>query len=164
VGEAELLDIGTGRRAWFSPRVRAALLTVVVVVAVLAIVAEGRLREHEERAVASCADDVTTAVGLAGRRIDAMYGYVRPALDSGPRPALKDGLYLLIAKSARGADRQLVAARRTCREVSVLPLHDALEQRRDRCVEVLDAQGSKLRGVARNGETLLQWMAAPRSC
>jgi hypothetical protein len=140
------------------------LLVAVFAVAVAALVVEGRVRDRDERAVAGCADEVTTAVALAGRRIDAMYSYVRPALDNGPSPALREGLYLLIAKSARGADHELVSARRTCSDVRVLPLHDALEARRDRCVEVLDAQRARLQDVAWNGAMLLRWMVAPRTC
>lgn len=160
----ELLDIGTGRRSWFSRRVRWALLAVTVVLVVVAAVVDARLRDREELAVARCADGVSAAVDRAGRRIDAMYGYVRPVLDNGPGAALKDGLYLLVAEAAEGAGQSLVAARRACTEVSILALHDGLEERRDRCLSVLDAQQARLADVASDGETLLQWMAAPRSC
>jgi hypothetical protein len=165
VSDPELLQIGDGRR-WLRPSRRVRLVLVVVAVAVIAIalLADQVLRDREARAVVACADAVTEAVEVAGAPVRAAYEYVRPSLGLRSERAETDGLFLLIAKAATDAERELAGPGDTCETVSILPLHSELRQRRDRCVDVLDAQRSRLMAVAENGEAVLAWTEAPRSC
>lgn len=161
---AELLEIGEARRQSRFRRAIPALVVVAAVLAVLGLLGDRLLREREEQAVSACADAAATAVDLAGRPVHAAYEYIRPVLANGPGPSRKDAYYLLVAKAARGAAGDLVGPSRSCRGVAVLPLHEALAERRDRCVEVLDAQRSWLDAIAGNGESVQGWMETPRTC
>jgi hypothetical protein len=164
VSEAEVLEVGRTRRAGPSRRVRLVLLAGVVLVAVAAFVVDRELRVHETQAVAACADEVTTAVDLAGRRVATTYEYVRPALANSPRPTLRNGLYGLVADAAQGADSRLEEAATTCGDVWVLVLHDGLRDRRDRCIAVVEEQRARLTAVAADGENVQEWLQAPRRC
>lgn len=140
------------------------LLVVVLVVAGLGYGVDRSVRHREAAAVASCAAGATEAVDLAGRRVQAIYEYVRPAFGSATTPGLRAGLFQLIADSAVGAGGRLQAPARSCREVSVLAVHGDLSDRRDRCVQLLDAHRDGLRALAADGETLQEWMELPRAC
>ncbi len=165
MGQTELLELGEDEeRTRRFRRAVPVVLVAAVLLAVVAVVVDHRVREREQHAVAACAREVGTAVDLAGRPVHAAYEYVRPVLADGPRPRTRDGFYLLVAKAARGADTGLGEAERVCADVSVFTLHDSLAARRDRCVDVLAAQRSGLRGVAAEGAAVLEWMQVPRTC
>jgi hypothetical protein len=164
MSDLEVLDVGVDRRAGPSRRVRLVLLVGALVVAGTALVVDHQLRVREDRAVADCAGEVSSAVDESGRRIQATYEYVRASFGLVSSRDLSDGLYLLIAKSARHAGGELAAARGTCASIAVLPLHTDLRDRRDRCVEVLDAQQATLADLALDGEKVMEWMEAPGSC
>lgn len=165
---SELLAIGDeGRprqRPPLSRRTRIALLVLVATIAGSAVVVDHQLRRREEVAIAACAREVATAVGVAGRRVQSIYEYVRPTLAGDLTPASRDGLFLLLAKAARGADAELASPDRTCSAVSVLPVHGELRARRTRCLAVLGAQREGLRTLADDGESVAGWMQLPRSC
>ncbi len=168
MSDAELLEIGAGgragRRAGPPRLVWLVLLVVVAVVAGGALLVDHQMRAREDRAIASCAGRVDTAVALAGRRIQATYEYVRSSFGLVSARGHSEGLYRLIAKSARHSGGALSAARSSCASIDVLPLHDDLQLRRDQCVDVLDAQRSRLAAVAADGTRVVEWMEAPRSC
>jgi hypothetical protein len=164
VSDTELLDIGTVRRTAPPRWIWSVLLAAALVVAGVALLVDRGLREREDRAIAACADEVSAAVDLAGRRVQATYEYVRASFGAVSAPSHSEGLYLLIARSARHFGSELSTARGTCASIPVLPLHGDLRDRRDRCVHVLDAQRARLMDVSVNGERVLEWMDAPRSC
>ena len=163
MSDAEFLDVGEERRPGLPRRVRVALLVGVLLVGLVAFVADRELRQREERAVTSCATEATSAVDLAGRRTRAAYDYVRPSLMQAT-PELQSAIQRLIAKTAQGADASLTGPRETCAAVTVFPLHDELQERRDRCVAVLEAHQKGLRAVAEDGRALGDWLDVPRSC
>lgn len=163
MNDEEFLEVGEDRRTGLSWRLRLVLLVGALVVGTTGFLVNREMREREERAVASCADEVATAVDMAGRRVRAAYEYVRPSLFD-PSLELQDGIQRLIASSAEGEGEPLAGPRETCAGVTVFPLHDELQERRDRCVDVLDAQRAGLAAVAVDGGSLGEWLEAPRSC
>lgn len=161
----ELLQIGAERSRGTSRRLRIGLLVLAVALAVSGVLVDHAYRVREKRAVAACAREVDTAVDLAGRPIHAAYEYIRPVLANGPGHRQEGALYLLVAKAARHDENPGVAtATLTCEQVGVLPWHDSLGERRDRCIAVLAQQRAELRAIARDGESVLDWMDAPRTC
>jgi hypothetical protein len=164
MGEPELLQIGAETPRVQSRRFLVVLLALVVGLAVAGALVDHSYRVREERAVEGCAREVGTAVDLSGRPIHAAYEYIRPVLANGPGSAREKALYLLVAKEARDVYAPLAAAGWTCQDVTVLPWHDSLLQRRDRCIAVLARQGAGLEAVARDGESVLAWMELPRTC
>jgi hypothetical protein len=134
------------------------------VVAGSALVVERELRERARDEVVACADRVSAAVDFEGRGVRATYEYVRFAAGLLDAQGQLRGLYLEIAKSARRSGGKLLTARDTCTSIAFLPHHGDLRNRRDRCVEVLDAQASRLAAVAADGRSVAEWLDAPRSC
>lgn len=163
MSDTEHLDVGGDRRPGLPWRVRVALLVGTLAVAAAAFVVDRELREREERAVQRCAAEVTAAVDMAGRRVRAAYEYVRPSLID-PSPELQAAVGRLIAKTATGAADRLAAPRETCTDVTVFPLHDGLQARRDRCLDVLEAQRGGLQAVADDGGNFSEWSRVPRTC
>jgi hypothetical protein len=165
VDEPDQLELGADGPRFSLPRKWAVLLLVgAVLLAAGGLLVDRSLRQREERAVTACAREVAAAVDVAGSRLHAAYTYVRPALDSDPSRALRQGLYGVVAESAQGAGSDLAGVRTRCSQVHPLALHTELRQRVDRCVEVLDQQTRGLAAVARDGQQVLQWMDAPSSC
>ena len=166
--EQDVLDLGSDGGPRMSGRSRGILLACLLVgLPVLAgggYLADRELRGRETAAVAACATQVSAAVEAAGRRVDAVYGYVSPTLASEPTVEVRDGLYRLIARAARGAEGRLERTRSSCRNIPVLALHTELRDRRDQCVAVVEDQQSGLRELAADGSAVLEWMAVPRSC
>ncbi len=163
MSDEEFLEVGDDPRAGLSWRVRVVLLVVALVVGVTGYVVDRQLRERETSAVSACAVEAAAAIDMAGRRVRAAYEYVRPSLFD-PSPGLQEGIQRLIAKTAEGEGAPLAGPRETCAAVKVFPLHDGLQERRDRCLEVLDAHRSGLEAVAADGATLGDYLDAPRSC
>lgn len=164
MGEAEVLEVGTGRHRERSRGVRLALLTAGLALAVVVVLADGELRSREERSVEGCAADVATAVDVAGRRVQTTYEYVRPALSNASDPLLREGLLGLVSEVAEGAEDRLAAAVGACADLTIVPTHGELRDRRDDCLDVLEAQGFTLRALARDGSTIQAWLDAPRDC
>ncbi len=163
--EPELLELGDERRRRPPRRLRVVLLALGLVLAVAGFLVDRSVRAREERAVAACAQEATTAVDLAGRPVHAAYEYIRPVLANGPGRARSADLYLLVAEAApAGVDPDVAAAARRCGAITVLPWHDAVRQRRERCLAVLSRQRSGLAAIARDGKAVLAWMDAPRRC
>ena len=164
MNDAEVLDLGADRparpRRWFWW----VLLAAAVVVAGSVSVVDRVLRDREVDEVAACAERVSTAVELEGRRVRATYEYVRFAAGLADARGQMGSLYRLIAKSARRSGLELVEARDICTSIAVLPNHDDLRDRRDQCVKVLDAQRSRLEAVAADGRSVADWLDAPRAC
>lgn len=164
MADEELLEIGGRRRGRVSTRARVVLVCAAAVLALAGYLVDREVRAREQRAVATCAAEVATTVDLAGRRVRAIYEYVRPTLAGASTTPLRNGLYRLIAKTARRAVGRLPVAGGSCDGISVLPVHEELRTRRDRCLEVLERQRSGLKAVAADGSTVLEWASAPRSC
>jgi hypothetical protein len=127
-------------------------------------VAEREMRSRTADEVAGCADRVGSAVELVGRPVRATYEYVRASFGMVSPAGRSEGLYLLIAKSARRPGGALGEARSSCADIAVLPFHDDLQDRRARCVEVLEAQRTVLAAVALDGQRVGEWLDAPRTC
>ena len=164
MSEAEHLDLGVDRPADPSRRIWRALLVAAVVVASSTYLVDRLLRDRADDAVVACADHVSTAVEFEGRRVRATYEYVRFAAGLVDAQGQMGTLYLQIAKAARRSGAEFSAARDKCTSIAVLPHHDDLRDRRDRCVTVLDAQRSRLAAVAADGRSVAEWLDAPRSC
>jgi hypothetical protein len=163
VSNAEFLEVGDDAGPRVSRPVRRSLVAGAVVLAVVSLVIDRELREREELAVAKCVSDANAAVSIAGREVRATYEYVRPLLMD-PTPELQDALRRMVEKAAVGADAPLAAPRQRCTTVPVFPLHDELQARRDRCVEVLRAHESGLAAVAEDGGELGEWLGTPLTC
>ena len=163
MSDTEFLDVGDHRQPRTSWRLRLVLLAVVLVVGVVALAVDREVRQREEQAVAGCATRVGAAVDMAGRRVRATYEYVRPSLMN-PTPELQAAVRRIIEKSADGAGTSLTAPRESCADVTVFPLHDELQARRDRCLAILDAHRAGLAAVAADGGELGEWLAVPLSC
>ena len=164
MSEPEVLDLGVDRPTDPRRRLWWVLLAVAVVVAGSALVADRVLRDREAGKVAACADRVSEAVEVEGRRVRATYEYVRFAAGLVDAQGQMGNLYRVIAKSARRSGAELLEARGICTSIAVLPNHDDLRDRRDRCVEVLDAQRLRLAAVAADGRSVAEWLDAPRVC
>ena len=164
MGQAELLEIGADRGPEPPRRFWRILLAVALVLAGGSYVAERVLRDRAVDQVAACADRVSDAVELDGRRVRATYEYVRFAAGLVEAQGQMESLYLQIAKAARRSGGALSSARDSCTTISVLPNHDDLRDRRDECVTVLDAQRSRLAAVAADGRSIIEWLDTPRSC
>ena len=164
MSEAELLDLGADRRSDPSRRIWRVLLVAAVVVAGSGYLVDRLLRDRADDAVVACADRVSAAVELEGRRVRATYEYVRFAAGLVDAQGQMGSLYLQIAKAARRSGADLSAAREECTNIPVLPHHDDLRDRRDRCVTVLDSQRSRLAAVAEDGRSVAEWLDAPQSC
>lgn len=163
MSDTEFLDVGDDRRPGLPWRVRMLLLVSALVVVVVGLAVDRELRQREELAVASCAQKVNTAVDMAGRQVRATYEYVRASLID-PTPEFQAAVRRLIEKSAVGAADPLSGPGETCTDVTVFPLHDELQARRDRCVAVLEAHRSGLAAVAADGGELGEWLGTPRTC
>lgn len=164
MSEAELLDLGADRADDPQRRFWWVLLAAAVVVAGSVFVVDRVLRDREGDEVAACVERVSAAVELEGRRVRATYEYVSWAAGLVDAQGQMDGLYLLIAKAARRSGAELLTARDMCMSIAVLPNHGDLRDRRDQCVEVLDAQRSRLAAVAADGQSVIEWLDAPRTC
>ena len=140
------------------------LLLSALVLAGVGLVVERELRSRTAHEVAGCADRVSSAVELTGRPVRATYEYVRSSFGLVSPAGRAEGLYRLIAKSARRPGGALTAARSSCADIAVLPFHGDLQDRRARCVEVLDAQRSVLAAVALDGQRVGEWLDAPGTC
>ena len=160
--ERELLDVGEEH----SRTSRGARIGVAcaVLLAAAGVAADRRLLQQEEEAVARCAEVLEGAVVQAGRRVQATYEYVRPAVTTTADRRLENGLYQLVAESAVGADDRLRTVREDCAGVRVLPHHREAAERLDRCMDVVDGQRAALAGVARDGATVMAWLDLPRRC
>jgi hypothetical protein len=164
VDQPELLDVGADSRSSPARPRRWVLVGGAAVVVVAGVVLDHRISEREEHAVGRCAEEVETAVDRAGRRVQATYEYVRPALTSTASRQLENGLFQLIAESAKDADAPLLAVRDWCGDIDVLPFHRRPVERRDLCLDVLDGQEAGLSRVARDGATVMSWLDLPRGC
>lgn len=164
MGDREVLEVGTGRRAGLPRRLRVLLLAVVVVLTASALLVDRELRDREERDVERCAVHVAAAVDAAGRRLQTTYEYVRPGLANTPSRVLRAGLLGLVSDAAAGAATRLAPARSSCAELSILPNHSHQRERRARCLTVLEEQRSALTAVARDGTEIQAWLDAPRRC
>jgi hypothetical protein len=164
VSEPELLELGVDRGAEPRRRLWWVLLAAGAVVASSAVLVDRVLRDHADDQVAACADRVSAAVELEGRRVRATYDYVRFAAGLVDAQGHLEGLYLQIAQAARQSSGEIPEARDSCTSIAFLPHHDALRDRRDRCVTVLDTQRSRLAAVAADGRSVAAWLDAPRSC
>jgi hypothetical protein len=164
VSEPELLELGVDRGREPPRRLWWVLLAAAVLVAGAALVADRVLRDRTEDQVAACTDRVSAAVELEGRPVRATYEYVRFAAGLVDAQGQLEGLYLEIAKAARRSSGELSSTRDICTSIAVLPHHDDLRDRRDRCVMVLDAQRSQLAAVAADGRSVIEWLDAPRRC
>lgn len=162
MSETEILEVGEERRPRLSWRARAGALLVLLVVVATAYFVDRDMRERETREVARCAREVATSVDLASRRLRAAYEYVRPSLGVRLAPDFEAGIFRLVAQAAEGADARL-APESTC-DITVSPLHDDLQRRRDRCADVLGAHRAGLAAVADDGKALREWIDLPRSC
>lgn len=163
MSDAEFLEVGSDPRSGMSWRLRLALLGGALALVVVGLVVDRQMRDREQQAVEACADEVAAAVESAGLRVRAAYEYVRPSLTD-PTPELQRSIKRLIARVAVGADAPLGPPRTTCSNVTVFPLHDDLQQRRDRCLAVLETQRAGLTTVAADGSGLGDWLGAPRRC
>lgn len=166
MSEVESLDLGVDRPTGRHRRLWRVLLTAAVVVAGSAFVVDRVLRDREADQIATCADRVSAAVELEGRQVRATYEYVRYAAGLVNVQGQLEDLYLLIAQAARRSGGELLTARDTCTSIAVSPFHNDLRNRRDTCVDVLDAQRSRLAAVAEDGRsgTLRKWLDAPQIC
>lgn len=160
----EHLDLGADRPAGPPRRFLWALVAAAAVVSGSAFVVDRELRHREVDQVAACAHRVSAAVDFEGRRVRATYQYVRSAVGLVDAQGQLEEFYLLIAGSARRSGAQFHTARDMCMSIAVLPNHGDLRDRRDRCVEVLDAQRSQLAAVAADGRSVAEWLDAPRTC
>ena len=163
MSDAEFLEVGDDQGPRTSWRVRLVLLVAALVVGLTGYAVDRELREREARAVSVCAVEATAAIDMAGRRVGATYEYVRHSLFD-LSPQVLEGVNRLIAEAAEGEGAPLASPRATCAAVKVFPLHDGLQERRDRCLEVLDAHRSGLEAVAADGAALGDYLNAPRSC
>jgi hypothetical protein len=164
VSDTEVLEVGGDRPAGPSRRVVLTVVGVGLVIGVIGFLVDRSVRAQEQAAVTRCAAAVESSVDMTSRRVRAAYEYVRPSLGLALRPELEAGIFRTIAKAAEGADAGLAEPRTTCTEFSVFPLHDRLQERRDRCVDVLDAHRSGLAAVAMDGKALREWIDLPRAC
>jgi hypothetical protein len=163
VSDHEVLDVGGDRGPQWSWRRRLAVAVTALALTVAVLAADRGLRRSEERAVQACADEVAAAVRLAGSRVRAVYEYVRPSLVHAS-PELQTSVRRLVAGAATGSGAELAGPRRTCRDVRVWPLHDDLQARRERCLEVITAHRAGLAAVATDGRAISAWLSVPRSC
>lgn len=149
---AEVMELGRDRR--MSSRTRRALVAVLVVVAVLgagAWLADTRVRDGDERAVAACRDAATQADVRASSVVGFMVQYVEPSLYAVPEGPRRDGLVALVADAASRALPSVRAALDRCRGTAVRWWHLDLADRRAAYVDYLDARVQRLEEVAADG-------------
>jgi hypothetical protein len=151
-GTGECLDILEGgaepgpRRGW--PAV------VLVVLAVLGVGAwgldhMGRVADYNALFRCVQAGDATDTSVRA--QISMITDYIRPALSTGPPPALRDGLFDLVRERAADGVPRLVRVRDGCRAVRPLPWHTGLIRAQESYLAYLDTRLAVVQGIARNG-------------
>jgi len=152
-GEPETLEQGRTPRA---PSRRRRLVFICLVAALLLAAATGvgldhRVRQREGPAVARCVEDATTSVAFANRRSDAISGYVRPALETGPPASLRRRLEGLVSTTVAPVLHDVRRARAGCARVQVRAFHDRLRTTRADCLRLLEEDLAFLRAVSAAG-------------
>lgn len=164
VSDSETLEVGHDQRARLSGRARAWVVMALLAAGATAYVVDDRVRGREEVLVAACVEEASAAVETASRRLRSAYEYVRPSLGTRLAPDLEAGIVRLLADAAEGRHHGLTQARDSCARVAVWSVHDRLQERRDRCVRMLESHRSGLAAVARDGTALRDWVDLPRTC
>ncbi len=131
------------------------LVGAVLVVVVVGVLVDQRVRQRESDRVHACVADAATSVRLASGRVDSIVSYARPALDSGIPPALRRRLHGLISVSVAPAVPDVRRARDRCLRTRVLWFHDGLHATRADCLRLLDRDLAYLSGVVADGSTAL---------
>ena len=135
------------RPQWASRR----LLVAVVLLALVAAVADRLVERQEREAVAGCLAQAERAIDSADAELALMAAYLAPAfylMGSGPQRA---GLHTLMAGAAAEALPAVEAARDRCRAARVLPTHRALRERRAAYVDYLAARAAHLAAISADG-------------
>ena len=140
-----------GRPPLLAPWVRRLLVSVLVIAVVAAWLVDRRIRADETVAVDRCAAAANAALDAAFDPVDAMAGYVRPALASAPTAQLRRDLFALVGSTAVGSSDRLVAARDLCADTSVLAVHGELRARLEACGRKVERAIDYLDAVARDG-------------
>ena len=140
----------------------AGCLGALLVVGLLALVADHRIRGREDRALDACSSRTGEAFARAAAPVDAMASYVRPVLENGPTPRLRRGMYALVSDAAGGSEAHLARVARECWAIEVLWAHPAARARQEACVRAIDERAAFLRAVARRGHEAFRG-ARPRS-
>lgn len=130
--------------------VRRLLLTLLVVAVVAGWLVDQRLRDSEAARLDACAAAAADAVDGALGPVRAMSEYVRPTLAGTQPGALRRDLYALVADQA-GPTAGLSTVLGSCRDVSVLAVHDDMRARRASCELLVGQTIDFLDRVARDG-------------
>ena len=125
-----------------------ALLVVVVLVG---LVVDHRIREAESRRVSSCARAAAEAVHFSSARVDAIVDYVRPTLAAGLAEPVRRRLLRIVSTSVAPTITDVEDASRLCSRVRVLSLHSRLRGVRADCLRLLRRDLAYLREVVADG-------------
>lgn len=146
---AEPEVLAQGRAPGWPSRHRVLVTTTVAILMVGVLAADRRARASEESALSTCTDQVETSLVAASGPVFAMANYIRPVRDGAPI-ALQRDLDRLVTRPAARAVDGLSTAYDACR-FGVWPHHQAVVDRRDGCVEVLDRATAYFRAVSEVG-------------
>lgn len=108
-------------------------------------------RNREYTQLLTCVRSGQTAATDADTRVAGMSGYISPALNAGPTPQIRDGLYAMVARAASAALPELQRASTMCRAVPVAFWHGSIRAARRAYLAGLDARVSLTRAVASDG-------------
>jgi hypothetical protein len=160
-GSAETIEHGRARREPRSRRARLVLLALGLCLVVAAAVVDHGVRRREGTQVAGCVRAASSSVRYASTRVDAIAGYVRPALDSPVPASLRRRLNGLVSVSVAPTVPDVRRARDRCLEVRVLAFHDALHATRADCLRLLERDLAYLGAVMGDGSRAFASRALP---
>jgi hypothetical protein len=150
---ADVVEQGRPRRP---PRPHRTARLVALGVVLLLVTPAGVLLDHRSRAreavaVRACARAARSSVRFTDARVDAITGYVRPALDAAQDDALRRRLRRTVSVAVDPTLSDVRESLARCTDVRVLWLHRAAQAARDDCRRLLRADLRYLEAVVADG-------------